>query len=386
VGDTLVHLGIKYEQKDVLRVLLIHEAPHRAKKLPCHVCPEVAAAVRKQVALSIRSPKTEFMCPFFTDMVTFALPGEICELDPQIRNQLFLEILDWDVRKILEDDYLINWSEELRNQYGSVLYPLWNRAAGDCLLDSVLQATHFVFDRENVLRRRLHDALSDGYQRFFPRWQQAEEMQAQEMNYSLDPDQWKSDWSNIVGLAATAGTSLEQAHVFALAHILRRPIIIYAVKYVKSLHGEMIDLARFEGVYLPLLWDEGFCWKNPITLGYTRGHFSALVPMERPNYANYAGAGATVEYNEDDAHVTMLPLIDHSGHILPVHFLNAHEIGTEEQILQKRLDCCFTDGGILAAKQIITPRPVLAGQLLDEWLNRYRKMHIELMETKTTET
>ena len=72
-------------------------------------------------------------------------------------------------------------------------------------------------------------------------------MQASEMNYTLEEDQWKSDWSNIVGLAATAGNSLEQAHVFALAHILRRPIIIYAVKYVKSLHGETIDLARFEG-------------------------------------------------------------------------------------------------------------------------------------------
>ena len=74
-------------------------------------------------------------------------------------------------------------------------------------------------------------------------------MQANEMNYTLDEDQWKHDWSNIVGLAAAAGNSLEQAHVFALAHILRRPIIIYAVKYVKSLRGETIDLARFEGIF-----------------------------------------------------------------------------------------------------------------------------------------
>lgn len=50
-------------------------------------------------------------------------------------------------------------------QYGSCLYPLWNRAAGDCLLDSVLQATWGVFDRDNFLRRRLYEALSDGYQR-----------------------------------------------------------------------------------------------------------------------------------------------------------------------------------------------------------------------------
>ena len=83
--------------------------------------------------------------------------------------------------------------------------------------------------------------------RFYPRWKEAEQLQASEMNYSLDEQQWKNDWSNLVCLAATAGNSLEQAHVFALAHILRRPIIIYAVKFVKGLRGESIDLARFEG-------------------------------------------------------------------------------------------------------------------------------------------
>ena len=79
-------------------------------------------------------------------------------------------------------------------------------------------------------------------------------------------------------------------------------------------------------MYLPLLWDEDFCWKSPIVLGYTRGHFSALVPMERPNGGSYAGAGAHVDWNEDDAHVTYLPLIDHEGHLLPVHFLTMDEV------------------------------------------------------------
>ena len=83
--------------------------------------------------------------------------------------------------------------------------------------------------------------------RFYPRWKEAEQMQASEMNYTLDDQQWKNDWTSLVSLAATAGNSLEQAHVFALAHILRRPIIIYAVKYVKGFKGESIDLARFEG-------------------------------------------------------------------------------------------------------------------------------------------
>ena len=45
-----------------------------------------------------------------------------------------------------------------------------------------------------------------------------------------------------------AGAALEQIHVFALAHILRRPIIVYGIKFVKSFRGENIDLARFQGM------------------------------------------------------------------------------------------------------------------------------------------
>lgn len=43
---------------------------------------------------------------------------------------------------------------------GSRLYALWNRSAGDCLLDSVMQATWGVFDRDNTLRRSLAESLS----------------------------------------------------------------------------------------------------------------------------------------------------------------------------------------------------------------------------------
>ena len=45
---------------------------------------------------------------------------------------------------------------------GSKLYPLWNRTAGDCLLDSVLQATWGVVDRDSTLRRAMADSLVDG--------------------------------------------------------------------------------------------------------------------------------------------------------------------------------------------------------------------------------
>ena len=46
----------------------------------------------------------------------------------------------------------------------------------------------------------------------------------------------------------TTGSSLEQVHILVLAHILRRPIIVYGIKYVKNLHGDNIGYAGFQGL------------------------------------------------------------------------------------------------------------------------------------------
>lgn len=78
------------------------------------------------------------------------------------------------------------------------------------------------------------------------------------------------------------------------------------------------------GVYLPFLWEQSFCWKSPLTLGYTRGHFSALVAMETDMDENI-GAGANIDNNED-CQVVYLPLMDSEGKLLPIHFLSASEV------------------------------------------------------------
>ena len=66
------------------------------------------------------------------------------------------------VAELEEGTPIINWSSELVDEMGCYLYPLWNRTAGDCLLDSVLQATWGVMDRDGTLRRALADSLVDG--------------------------------------------------------------------------------------------------------------------------------------------------------------------------------------------------------------------------------
>ena len=77
-----------------------------------------------------------------------------------IQEQLYAEILDQDAQDQLEaESPVINWSAEVTDRLGSRLNVLWNRSAGDCLLDSAMQATFGVSDRDNTLRRALADSL-----------------------------------------------------------------------------------------------------------------------------------------------------------------------------------------------------------------------------------
>lgn len=129
---------------------------------------------------------------------------------------------------------------------------LWNRSAGDCLLDSCLQATWGIFDRDNILRQALSESLHKCGHYFYPRWKEYEMFQAAILNFSLEEQQWKEDWQQLLSIANQPGSSLEQLHIFVLAHIFRRPIIVYGVKNVKSFRGEDIGYARFEGKVLSL--------------------------------------------------------------------------------------------------------------------------------------
>ena len=69
-----------------------------------------------------------------------------------------------------EEEHVINWSVEMTDVLGSRLYALWNRTAGDCLLDSVLQASWGVMDRDNTLRRALADSLGEAAFTYVPGW------------------------------------------------------------------------------------------------------------------------------------------------------------------------------------------------------------------------
>ncbi|GLH05991.1 hypothetical protein R5R35_007902 [Gryllus longicercus] len=374
-GHTLVHLAIRFHREDMLAMLLsqIEGSGSGVKRVPSYVAPDLAADIRRHVASAVRQRKGSFPCYFIAEITSFALPADVEDLPPMVQEQLFEELLDRDAQQQLESEpAALNWSLEVTVRLGSRLYALWNRSAGDCLLDSAMQATWGVFDRDNTLRRALADSLHQGGHVFYPRWKEYEASQASMLQFSLDEGQWEEDWAGLLSLASQPGSSLEQLHVFALAHILRRPIIVYGVKYVKSFRGEALGYARFEGVYLPLLWEPSFCVRSPLALGYTRGHFSALVPMEP--YSRLENGAMANNLGAGELQVTFLPLMDREHKLLPVHFLTQPELGHEESILRQWMDVCVTEGGILVAQQQLHKRPLLVAQMLEEWLNHYRRL------------
>lgn len=355
-GHTLVHLAIRFRRQRILSALLARiSGPPALKRAPSHVAPDLAAAIRRQLAAAVCAAPGPFPCRYLDDAGTFTLPAELDDLPPAVRDTLLAELLDRDAARALAAEPALALAEAL----GARLQPLWNRSAGDCLPDALCQAAYGVADRGNLLRAALADALRTRATAaaLYARWAAWERLQAAALHYAPEEAQLRAEWARLAAAAARPGAALRQLHVFALAHVLRRPVLVYGADVVDSFRGEALGYARFRGVYLPLLWEPAFCSDAPLCLAYTRGHFSALVPVA-PRPGGRAPA---------------LPLTDAAGKLLPVHFLSAAELADEEAEVRRwlRVVAC---GAVLAAATRPAPRPLLQAQMLEEWLNYYRRL------------
>lgn len=251
VGHTLIHLAIRFHREDLLpRLLAQISGPSGIKCVPSYIASDLASDIRRHFTATLRIRKGTLSCHYVTEHATFSLPAEIEELPLSVQEQLYDELLDRDAQKQLESTPpALNWSLEITSRLGSRLMVLWNRSAGDCLLDSAMQATWGIFDRDNLLRRALADSLHQCGNLFYPRWKEYEMIQAALLHFTIEEAQFEEDWASLLSLASQPGASLEQLHIFVLAHIFRRPIIVYGVKYVKSFRGEDIGVARYEGEF-----------------------------------------------------------------------------------------------------------------------------------------
>ncbi|XP_046848622.1 tumor necrosis factor alpha-induced protein 3-like [Xenia sp. Carnegie-2017] len=128
----------------------------------------------------------------------------------------------------------------------------------------------------------LTDDLTGTYRQ---RWQLEVERQLEDQNAGTPMDfgveQWNEDWKKTVALPTTPSFySLEEIHIFVLANILRRPILVICANFYRGDYDDQIAGVNLGGIYLPLLSDSVDCIKTPLLIRYHHGHFTELVMAE----------------------------------------------------------------------------------------------------------
>ncbi len=198
-----------------------------------------------------------------------------------------------------------------------------------------------IHDRELILRTALHRLLTTSREseRIRRRWRYQTQLRNNEAGgLTFSEEEWDFEWGEIIRIATnqprrqptTASLrrysslrfsyeSLEEIHIFALAHVLRRPIIVIADSAIKNLSGEDLAPIYFGGIYLPLEITATACSKTPVVLAYDASHFSPLVARRDTLKENPRVSGRFSRLSSRTE--TVIPLVSPMGTLLPVQFI-----------------------------------------------------------------
>nr|WOC30995.1 TNF-alpha induced protein 3 [Mylopharyngodon piceus] len=195
-------------------------------------------------------------------------------------------ILDRAMQSSLEQEKRLNWCREVKK-----LVPLRTNGDGNCLLHAASQYLLGVQDTDLVLRKALYAVLKETDTSNFRTRFQTELLHSQEFTQTglrYSTLNWEEEWVKIVEMASPVSSSnglqfdsLEDIHIFVLSNILRRPIIVIADQVLRSMKsGSSFSPLNVGGIYLPLHWPPGECYKYPIVLGYDSQHFAPLITIK----------------------------------------------------------------------------------------------------------
>ncbi|XP_054719897.1 OTU domain-containing protein 7B-like [Uloborus diversus] len=275
-----------------------------------------------------------------TPIYTFSLP-DLSIYPTDFREFLEKDLIETSTLVSLENAGRLNWWAEKGTCQR--LWPLATTGDGNCLLHAASLGMWGFHDRLLTLRKALHRLLSNSTftEAFYRRWRWQVSLQNKEAGLVYCEDEWKREWSTLLKMASTEPRllpsqkrnysessnkgpllavpeeeiqpdiyeSLEEFHVLALAHVLRRPIIVIADTVLKDVTGEPFAPIPFGGIYLPLECPPAECLRSPLCLTYDAAHFSALVAMEKEAYADKTPHPPAA-----------IPLIDSDHKLLPIQF------------------------------------------------------------------
>lgn len=265
---------------------------------------------------------------------TFTLP-DISIYSDDFRKFLEKDLIECSTLSALEATQRLNWWADAG--FCQKLWPLATTGDGNCLLHAASLAMWGFHDRKLTLRAALYNVLSKGKYRdaIWRRWRFQQTRLNKLAGFVYSEIEWAREWEEIVNMASTEPRnslkgsaasrrrsvaldrnnsasiddnatyeSLEELHIFALAHVLQRTIIVIADTVLRDMNGEAMAPIPFGGVYLPFEIASTECHRAPLLLTYDMAHFSALVSME-----------SSVEQPP-----ALIPLVDVDNVLLPIQF------------------------------------------------------------------
>ncbi|XP_042295961.1 OTU domain-containing protein 7B [Sceloporus undulatus] len=258
---------------------------------------------------------------------TFQLP-DLTVYNEEFRSFIERDLIEQSMLVALEQAGRLNWWANVDPSCQRLL-PLATTGDGNCLLHAASLGMWGFHDRDLMLRKSLYTLMDKGAEReaLKRRWRWQQTQQNKESGLVYTEEEWQKEWNELIKLASSEprmhyGTngsncggvegseepvyeSLEEFHVFVLAHVLKRPIVVVADTMLRDSGGEAFAPIPFGGIYLPLEVPASKCHRSPLVLAYDQAHFSALVSMEQ---------------KEPTKEQAVIPLTDSEHKLLPVHF------------------------------------------------------------------
>ncbi|KAG8144843.1 hypothetical protein E2320_013254 [Naja naja] len=279
-----------------------------------HASSAIVSLARSHVATECNNDHFSLEMPIYT----FQLPD--------------LSVYSEDFRSFIERDLIEQATMIALEQAGEIAFKPSVPAVSQIppLSPGLLKTGMWGFhDRDLVLRKALYTMMRSGAEReaLKRRWRWQQTQQNKESGLVYTEEEWEREWNELLKLASSeprthisknGGSgggvensedpvyeSLEEFHVFVLAHILRRPIVVVADTMLRDSGGEAFAPIPFGGIYLPLEVMPNRCHCSPLVLAYDQAHFSALVSMEQ---------------KDQQKEQAVIPLTDSEHKLLPLHF------------------------------------------------------------------
>uniref|UniRef100_A0A8C6SRP7 ubiquitinyl hydrolase 1 n=1 Tax=Neogobius melanostomus TaxID=47308 RepID=A0A8C6SRP7_9GOBI len=236
------------------------------------------------------------------------------------------DLIEQSTMMALEQAGRLNWWSTMCTSCKKLL-PLATTGDGNCLLHAASLGMWGFHDRDLMLRKSLYTMMKSGAERdaLKRRWRWQQTQQNKESGLVYTEEEWEREWNELLKLASseprthlskngnTSGgvdnsedpvyESLEEFHVFVLAHVLRRPIVVVADTMLRDSGGEAFAPIPFGGLYLPLEVPPSRCHCSPW-----------FWPMIRPTSPPWC------LWSRGTSSETVIPLTDSEHKLLALHF------------------------------------------------------------------